>query len=364
VLKDLGKQREWIGHGEMRISDQVMSTKELGPRASSEYAFEVSRFRALAVSVVRPMCPPLRPDYSPRMPPNQINAAAAGTWTIGDVTVNRIGFGTKRLAGSGPFDMRDAGHRERAVALLRRAVELGVNHIDTAEFYPTYADPERGATAFTGLHCANELVKLALAPYSDDLLIATKIGPTRAGLARPDQLRGLVEEDLRQLGRDRLDLVYLRQQGLNSIAEHFGALVELRDAGLIRQLGLSNVRIELLQEALSIAPVVAVQNRYGVDFGRVNDELVRFCGEQGIAFVPFFSLAGEAREAGGVRPSDCVADIARAHDVTPAQVRIAWTLSRGPHLLAIPGTSDPAHLAENVAAGTLQLSPEELATLG
>ena len=113
-----------------------------------------------------------------------------------------------------------------------------------------------------------------------------------------------------------------------------------------------------------MAPVVAVQNRYGVDFGRVNDEMVQTCGERGIAFVPFFALAGEAREAGGVTSSDAVAAIAGAHDVTPAQVRIAWTLSRGPHVLAIPGTSDPNHLVENVAAGTLRVTAEELTSLG
>jgi len=298
------------------------------------------------------------------MPTDEIDAAAAGSWTLGDQCVNRIGFGTKRLAGNGPFDIEDAGDRERAVGLLRRAVELGINHIDTAAFYPTYATPERGATSFEALDCANQLVRAALAPYPDGLVIATKVGPTPAGLARPKQLRGLVEENLRQLGRDHLDLVYLRQAGLDSIAEHLGALAELRDEGLIRHLGLSNVRLEHLEQARSVAPVVAVQNRYGVDFGRVNDEMVQTCGERGIAFVPFFALAGEAREAGGVTGSDAVAAIARAHDVTPAQVRIAWTLSRGPHVLAIPGTSDPNHLVENVAAATLRLTEEELAALG
>ena len=274
------------------------------------------------------MCPPVRPSYFSRMPTDEVVAAAAGSGSIGDLLVNRIGFGTKRLAGAGRFDARGAGDRERVVGLLRRAVELGVDHIDTAAFYPTYAEPERGATAFTGLDCANELIRLAVAPYPDDLVIATKVGPTPAGLARPDQMRGLVEENLRQLGREHLDLVYLRQHGLDSIAEHFGALAELRDEGLIRHLGLSNVRLEHLEEASSIAPVAAVQNRYGVDFGRVNDELMRTCGEQGIAFVPFFSLAGEGREAGGVRGSDAVTAICRAHGATPAQVRIAWTLSR------------------------------------
>ena len=296
------------------------------------------------------------------MSTEEIDAAAAGSWMIGDLSVNRIGFGAMRVAGRGRIDVHDARDRERVVGLLRRAVELGVNHIDTAAFYPTYTDPDSGESAFVG--GANELIREALAPYPDGLLIATKVGPTPGGLARPDELRGLVEQNLRELGRDHLDLVYLRQHGLDSIAEHLGVLCELRDEGLVRHLGLSNVRAQHLEEAVCIAPVVAVQNRYGVDFGRVNDEMMRTCGEQGIAFVPFFSLAGEAREAGGVSSSDPVTAIARAHGATPAQVRIAWTLSRGPHVLAIPGTSNPNHLAENVAAGTLRLSVEELATLG
>jgi pyridoxine 4-dehydrogenase len=181
---------------------------------------------------------------------------------------------------------------------------------------------------------------------------------------RPDQLRGQVETNLRALGRDHLDLVYLRQGGLESVAEHFGALAELRDAGLVRHLGLSNVRAEHLAQATGIAPVVAVQNRYGVEFGRVNDELLRSCGEQQVAFVPFFALAGSSREAGGVVDNDAVVAVAKAHGATAAQVRIAWTLSRGPHVLAIPGTGDTDHLADNVAAGALRLSPDDLARLG
>jgi pyridoxine 4-dehydrogenase len=298
------------------------------------------------------------------MPIDELHARASGAWRIGDRTVNRIGFGTKRLAGAGPFDIDVAADRDRVIALLRRAVVLGVNHVDTAAFYPTHAASERGRTGFTGLGWANELVRRALAPYPDDLLIATKVGPTEAGLARPEQLRGLVEEDIRDLGVEQLDLVYLRQQGLDSIADHFGVLAELREAGLVRELGLSNVRMEQLAEARGIAPVAAVQNRYGVDFGRVNDDLLRTCGDDGIAFVPFFALAASAREAGGVADNDAVHRVAAEHGATSAQVRIAWTLSRGPHVLAIPGTSDPDHLAENVAAGALRLSAEQLAALG
>jgi pyridoxine 4-dehydrogenase len=297
------------------------------------------------------------------VPTDEIGTAAAGTWTIGDLTVNRIGFGTKRLAGSGRIHIEDGHDRNHVIGLLRRAVELGVNHVDTAAFYPSYAGANVADNDFTPLGWANRLVREALAPYPDELLIATKVGPTAAGMARPDQLRSLVEADLRTLGRDHLDLVYLRQQGLASIADHFGVLADLRDQGLIRHLGISNVRIEHLREATTVAPVVAVQNRYGVDFGRVNDEMLRTCAEKRIAFVPFFALAASGREVGGVARNDSVQAVATRHGATPAQVRIAWTLSRGPHVLAIPGTSDPTHLAENVAAGTLRLTPEDLAEL-
>jgi aryl-alcohol dehydrogenase-like predicted oxidoreductase len=282
------------------------------------------------------------------------------TGVLGDRNVNRVGFGAKRLLREGytPHD------RAGAVRLLRRAVELGVDHIDTAAFYPSVADAAEGPGGFTSLGVANELIREALSPYDDGLVIATKVGPTEHGLARPDQLRSLVETDLRALGADCLDLVYLRQGGMESVAEHFGALAELRDAGMIRHLGLASVRPEHLTQAQEIAPVVAVSNRYAVDYGRVNDELLDACAGQGIAFVPFFALTGEGREAGGVAMNDRVSEVARAHGVTPAQVRLAWALSRGPHVLVIPGTSSEAHLVENLVADDLELTAEELATLG
>jgi aryl-alcohol dehydrogenase-like predicted oxidoreductase len=270
--------------------------------------------------------------------------------------VRRIGFGAKRLAGDGGADVQ-----ERAVGLLRRVVELGINHIDTAAFYPSRG--RTGETSFESLGWANDVIRRALAPYPDDLVIATKVGPTEHGMARPDELAGLVEADLRALEVDSLDLVYLRQQGLHSIAEHFGVLAELQSKGMIRQLGVSNVRAEHFHEARAIAPVVAVQNRYSVGFGRVNDELLRLCGELGIAFIPFFTLTAESREAGGVPQSDPVREIAQRLGVTDAQVRLAWTLSRGDHVLAIPGTSSARHLAENLRAAELTLSPADLAVL-
>ncbi|NEA52837.1 oxidoreductase [Streptomyces sp. SID13666] len=285
---------------------------------------------------------------------------AEGTWELGDLTVNRIGFGAMRLtqngaafeAGAAPSD------RGRAIGVLRRAVELGVNHIDTAAFY------------FSPLRSANELINQALAPYPDDLVITTKVGPSRDASggwqphATPEQLRGQVEENLRQLGRDYLDVVNLRIVGTDSIADRFGALARLRDAGLIRHLGLSNVRPEHLAEAQAIAPVVCVQNLYGLGVRPDQDEFVRVCGEQGVAFVPFYSIAGAGREAGASgAEGEAVLAVARAHGASAAQVRLAWTLHRGPHVLAIPGTGNPDHVAENVAAGALRLSEDELAAL-
>ncbi|NIK59621.1 aldo/keto reductase [Kribbella shirazensis] len=279
-------------------------------------------------------------------------------WRLGDVAVRRVGFGAKRLAGS---DGGTADVKERAIGLLRRVVELGISHIDTAAFYPSYG--RAGETDFESLGWANDVIRRALAPYPDELVIATKVGPTEHGLARPDELRGLVEEDLRALGLDALDLVYLRQMRLDSIAEHFGALAELQAKGMIRHLGVSNVRLEHLHEARAIAPVVAVQNRYSVGFGRVNDEILRVCGELGIAFVPFFALTAESREAGGVPDSGPVQEVADRHGATVAQVRLAWTLSRGAHVLAIPGTSSPQHAEQNLRATDLTLSPTDLALL-
>ncbi|RSN30104.1 aldo/keto reductase [Amycolatopsis sp. WAC 04169] len=282
------------------------------------------------------------------------------TWRLGDLTVNRLGLGAMRLTGM-PWDEKPKS-REDAITVLRRAIELGVNHIDTASFY------------FTPTRSANELIATALQPYPDDLVITTKVGAGRSrdgefSFARPDQLRGQVEENIRQLGLDHLDVVNLRWGAAmgkepGSVAEHFGALAELREAGLIRHLGISNVVADQLTEARSIAPVVCVQNRYGLT-DREDDALLDLCGELGIAFVPFFAVTTSIPGAapGPVSGEAEVAKVAAAHDATPAQIRLAWTLHRGAHVLAIPGTGDPGHLAENVAAGGLRLSEAELALL-
>ncbi len=300
---------------------------------------------------------------TPADPPALVTAAAAGAWTLGDRTVNRVGFGAMRLTGRVPFGDGPPSDRDRVIGVLRRAVELGVNHIDTAAFY------------FSSRRSANELINRALAPYPEDLVITTKVGPgrDRSGAwqppATPAQLRGQVEENLRHLGLDQLDVVNLRVQGAGSLAERFGALSDLRDAGLIRHLGISNVRPHHLAEAQAIAPVVCVQNRYGID-DRFQDgsdlgDFVRTCGERGVAFVPFFAIAGTGRETG---PGDGSAGeeiraVARAHGATVAQIRLAWTLHQGSHVLAIPGTGNPDHLIANVGAGALRLSAHELRRL-
>ncbi|PTH83570.1 aldo/keto reductase [Streptomyces sp. A244] len=297
---------------------------------------------------------------TPPMSSPTITADAAGTWKLGDLPVHRLGFGAMRLTGSAAFHHGTPSDRARSITVLRKAMDLGVNHIDTAAFY------------FSSLRSANELINSALAPYPDDLVIVTKVGPYRAydgewgTSARPEDLRGHVEENLRQLGRDHLDVVNLRRMPqYDSIAEHFGALADLRDAGLIRHLGISNVTPRHLAEARAIAPVVCVQNRYALDRPDPDsDELLRLCGEQGLAFVPFYAVAGEAAERGATTAHDeDVRAVARAHGASPAQIRIAWTLHQGPHVLAIPGTGNPDHLAENVAAGAIRLTDEELTRL-
>ncbi|MFF5523262.1 aldo/keto reductase [Streptomyces coeruleorubidus] len=286
-----------------------------------------------------------------------ITADAAGTWKLGDLPVHRLGFGAMRLTGSAAFHLGTPSDRDRSIAVLRKTIDLGVNHIDTAAFY------------FSSLRSANELINTALAPYPDDLVIVTKVGPYRTWSgewgtsARPEDLRAHVEENLRQLGRDHLDVVNLRRMpSYDSIAEHFGALAELREAGLIRHLGISDVEPRHLAEAQAIAPVVCVQNRYALDRpDPTTDELLRICGEQGIAFVPFYAVAGEGGERGATTAHDeDVRAVARAHGASAAQIRLAWTLHQGPHVLAIPGTGNPDHLVENVAAGAIRLTGGEL----
>ncbi len=285
-------------------------------------------------------------------------AAAAGFHLLGgDLRVARVGFGAMRLPGrswTGP-----AGDRDTALAVLARAVELGVNHIDTADFY------------FCEQLFANDLIREALHPYADDLVIATKVGPARGPdgnwqrEASAAELPAQVERNLDQLGLDRLDLVYLRVGGLEfsdeSLAERFEVLAGLREQGLIRHLGVSNVNPAQFAEAQRIAPVAAVQNYFNLAH-RDHPELVAACAEQGIAYVPFFPLGGHE-----LINDPRVVAVADRHGASVAQIALAWLLDQTPTTLAIPGTAAPDHLAENVAAAGIVLTERdraELAPLG
>ncbi|CAL9520248.1 MULTISPECIES: oxidoreductase [unclassified Streptomyces] len=277
----------------------------------------------------------------------------------GDLTIGRLGFGAMRLPTNsfhGPARDPETGR-----AVLRRAVELGVNHIDTAAFY----------TSGDGTVRANDLIREALHPYPDDLVIATKVGPLRRpdgsleATTDPGALRALVEENLKGLGLDRLDLVYLRIGGLaptphgESVAARFEALAALREEGLIRHLGLSNVDAGHLAEARAIAPVAAVQNHFHTD-KRDDTEVLARCEEAGIAYVPFFPLGGGLTDLRG----DRIAKVADRHGATVPQIALAWLLASSPVTLAIPGTGTPSHLEENTAAGSIALTAEDLADLG
>ncbi|MDR3533022.1 MAG: aldo/keto reductase family oxidoreductase [Rhodopila sp.] len=272
--------------------------------------------------------------------------AHAGTFQLADRRVNRMGYGAMQLAGPGVFG--PPKDRDAAVAVLRAAVDAGVNHIDTSDFY--------------GPHVTNQIIREALHPYPDDLVIVTKVGAVRGADASwlPAQSEGeltrAVHDNLRNLGLERLEIVNLRLMGdihapsEGSLEAQFSALAKLRDQGLIRHLGLSNVTAGQVAEAQGIAPVVCVQNQYNL-VHRHDDGLVDALAAQGIAFVPFFPL-------GGFSPiqSDALAEIAAGIGVTPMQTALAWLLARAPNLLLIPGTSTMAHLSENLAAASLKLS--------
>lgn len=274
----------------------------------------------------------------------------------GDLPVRRLGFGAMRLARDGwngpPRDPAEGR------AVLRRAVALGVDHIDTAGYYRS-AD---------GAVRANALIREALRPYPPRLLLATKVGPVfGSNGVRPapaSALRALVEHDLESLGVERLDLVYLRVGAGRavprdeSIGERFAALARLRDEGLVRHLGISNVGLAQLEEARAIAPVAAVQNGFEVGV-REDRELLAACARQGIAFVPFAPLGGGH---GGPADPRLVAVAAR-HGASAAQIALAWLLAVSPATLAIPGTGSLEHLEENMAAAAIVLDADDRATL-
>jgi pyridoxine 4-dehydrogenase len=281
-----------------------------------------------------------------------IDATRSGKFPLGDRPVNRLGYGAMQLAG--PHVMGPPADRAAAVAVLRRAVELGVDHIDTSDYY--------------GPHITNEILREALHPY-DGLTVVTKVGARRTPEGEwpealsPDELRSAVHDNLRNLGVDVLDVVNLRMPGYEapierSLAEPFETLVELQQQqGLIRHLGVSNVTTQMFAEARAIAPVVQVQNHYNL-VHRDDDPLVDALAREGIAFVPFFPL-------GGFTPiqSAALETVARRLETTPMQVALAWLLARSPNILLIPGTSSVAHLEENLQAGARVLGPLELEAL-
>jgi pyridoxine 4-dehydrogenase len=268
------------------------------------------------------------------------------------LTVNRMGYGAMQLAG--PHVFGPPADRDAAIAVLREAVALGINHIDTSDYY--------------GPHVTNQIIREALHPYPEDLHIVTKVGAERdAGggwpVARsPRQLREQVHGNLRNLGVDVLDVVNMRVGGFDSpepgsVAEPFGALAEMRQEGLIKHLGISTASAEQIAEARSIAPVVCVQNMYNVA-NRADDGLVDFLAKDGIAYVPYFPLGGFTPLQSGTLDA-----VAARLGTTPLAVALAWLLHRSPNILLIPGTSSVEHLRANVVAAALTLPTDTLAEL-
>jgi aryl-alcohol dehydrogenase-like predicted oxidoreductase len=278
---------------------------------------------------------------------------AGGTFALGgDLTVTRMGYGSMQLAGPGVFG--PPADRDAAVAVLREAVDLGITHIDTADFY--------------GPHVTNQIIKQALHPYPAEVHIVTKVGAVRDAeggwpqARSPEQLRAQVRDNLDNLGLDVLDVVNLRVGGLDSpepgsIAEPFTALAQLRQKGLIKHLGISTASAEQVAEAQSIAPVACVQNYYNVAH-RDDDDLIDSLAASGIAYVPYFPL-------GGFSPlqSATLDAVASRLGATPMAVALAWLLHRSPNILLIPGTSSVAHLRDNVTGAGLALGERELAEL-
>ena len=281
------------------------------------------------------------------------STSTSGTFKLGDRVVNRLGYGAMQLAGPSVFG--PPKDRDAALAVLREAVASGVNHIDTSDFY--------------GPHVTNQIIREALSPYGDDLVIVTKIGALRGedGSWNPtfsrEQLTQAVHDNLRNLGLKRLDVVNLRIMfdvhgpAEGSIEAPLTVLADLQRQGLIRHIGLSNVTPAQVAEGRRICKIACVQNQYNLAH-RIDDALIDDLARQGIAYVPFFPL-------GGFSPlqSSTLSDVASRLGATPMQVALAWLLRRAPNILLIPGTSSVAHLRENLAASQVTLSPEVLAEL-
>lgn len=273
------------------------------------------------------------------------NASTAGTVALGDLTVNRMGFGAMRITGEGIWGPpRD---HDAAIAVLRRAVELGVNFIDTANSY--------------GPHVSEELIAEALHPYPPDLVIGTKAGLLRPGPnrwtpnGRPEHLIAECEGSLRRLRLEQIPLFqFHRPDPAVPLADSIGALVQLQEQGKIRHIGLSNVSEAEIRQARELAPIVSVQNRYNVA-DRASESIVDLCERDGMAFLPWAPI----RELG----DGAVSELADRHRATPHQVALAWLLRRSPAMLVIPGTGSVRHLEENIAAVDVPLTDDDVALL-
>ncbi len=274
-------------------------------------------------------------------------AAAAGTIDVGgDLTVNRLGFGAMRITGHGIWG--DPPDIDEAKAVLRRAVELGVNFIDTADSY--------------GPEVSERLIAETLAPYPDDLVIATKGGLERTGPnnwpvnGKPEHLKAACEGSLRRLGVEQIALYQWHRPDRDVPLEaSVGALVELKDEGKIRHLGISNVTEDELRQVQAITPVVSIQNRYNIS-DRGSEAIVDLCEQEDMAFLPWAPIQG-------VDDVSAVDEIAERHDASKRQIALAWLLARSPAMLVIPGTGSIAHLEDNAAAAAIELTAEEVATL-
>ncbi|QGY31793.1 aldo/keto reductase family oxidoreductase [Pantoea cypripedii] len=275
------------------------------------------------------------------------------TYPLGDRNVNRLGYGAMQLAGPGVFG--PPKDEARAIQVLRDAIAAGVNHIDTSDFY--------------GPHVTNQLIKKALYPYAGDLVIVTKVGARRDPQGgwlpafTPAELTQAVEDNLRNLGLEVMDVVNLRAMfdvhgpAEGSLEEQLTALIKLKERGLIRHIGLSNVTAQQVADARIMTPIACVQNLYNLA-NRQDDALVDQLATQGIAYVPFFPL-------GGFSPlqSEQLTAVANELNATPLQVALAWLLQRSPNILLIPGTSSPEHLKQNLASSGLRLSDDIVARL-
>jgi aryl-alcohol dehydrogenase-like predicted oxidoreductase len=276
-------------------------------------------------------------------------AHQSGTFSLAGRTVHRLGFGAMRLTGPGIWG--EPADRAECIRVLRRAIELGVDLIDTADSYGPYV--------------SEEIIREALHPYPEQLVIATKAGFVRTGpniwraVGRPEYLRQEAEMSLRRLGLDRIDLLQLhRIDPQVPAADQIGELKALQDEGKIRGIGLSEVSVAEIEAAREVADIVSVQNRYNLT-DRNSEDVLEYCAREGIGFIPWFPLAaGRLAEPGGL-----VARVAGQTGATAAQIALAWLLARSPVMLPIPGTSSVSHLEENVAAATVQLSDEQVALL-